>query len=55
VVPAGLFLFWAVRLYVLWFVYSREVWRDHPFNTLMHWLFTGLWAHYRAALWLQIE
>ena len=59
VVLGGLFLFWAVRLYVQWFVYSRELWRGHRFNTAMHWLFTGLWTYYvavyGAALWRQIE
>lgn len=58
-VLSGLFVFWAVRLFVQWFVYSPELWRGHRFNTIMHWLFTGLWLYYvavyGAALWRQIQ
>jgi hypothetical protein len=41
-------IFWAVRLYCQWFVYRRELWRGKPFETAIHWLFTGLWTFLTA-------
>ena len=37
-------LFWAVRLYVQWFVYPAVLWRGKPFETAMHVLFTIIWV-----------
>jgi hypothetical protein len=46
VVLAGLLVFWTVRLYAQWFVYSPEIWRGRRFETAMHWLFTAMWLYY---------
>ena len=35
--------FWAIRLYVQWFVYPANLWRGKRFETLMHWWFTLVW------------
>jgi hypothetical protein len=36
-------IFWLVRLYCQWFVYRRELWHGKPFETRIHWMFTGIW------------
>src|SRR6185436_6319305 len=54
-VCGGLALFWAVRLWMQLFLYDAELWRGKPFETLMHFAFSGLWilltATMSAALW----
>jgi hypothetical protein len=45
---AGLTLFWALRLAFQWFVYDRRLWLGQPFNTLVHFLFTGLWLYFTS-------
>ena len=45
---AGLTLFWGLRMLMQWFYYSPAIWRGHPFNTLMHVLFSGLWIYFTA-------
>lgn len=46
---AGLWLtwsyaaFWALRLYVQWFVYSADLWRGKRMETGWHWFFTVVW------------
>ena len=40
---AGLAVFWAVRLWMQWFLYDAQLWRGKTFETLMHFAFTGLW------------
>lgn len=53
-VCTGLAIFWAVRLWMQWFLYDAELWRGKTFETLMHFAFTGLWlllvATFSAAL-----
>ncbi len=43
-VTAGLTVFWAIRLYVQWFVYDHALWRGKGFETLVHAGFTALWG-----------
>jgi len=47
-VLAGLTLFWGVRLIAQWFVYDSRLWRGHRFNTVMHFVFSGVWAYFTA-------
>jgi len=44
-ISLGLGIFWAVRLYVQFFVYSRKLWRGKMFETLVHILFSIFWAY----------
>ena len=46
----GLALFWCVRLWMQWFLYDGELWRGKPFETVMHFAFTGLWIFLTATL-----
>jgi len=48
VMLAGLTLFWAVRLFVQFFVYDASLWRGNRFRTVMHGLFAGMWTYYTA-------
>jgi hypothetical protein len=47
-VLGGIAAFWALRLVVQWCVYDSSLWRGDRFNTLMHALFTMLWAYLAA-------
>jgi hypothetical protein len=41
----GLGIFWAVRLFIQFFIYSSELWKGKTFETLMHIVFSLLWAY----------
>lgn len=36
--------FWAIRLYVQWFVFPAELWRGKRLETVMHGVFTVVWV-----------
>lgn len=44
-VAGGCAAFWGIRLIFQWLIYSPELWRGQPFNTVMHGLFTALWIY----------
>ncbi len=43
-----LVLFWASRLLMQLFFYDASLWRGQRFNTVIHVLFTGIWAYFTA-------
>ncbi len=45
-VAAGMFLFWAVRLYFQFFVYSPLHWRGKTFETVVHIFFSFIWLYF---------
>ncbi len=45
-ISLGLFVFWLTRLIFQFFVYSRETWRGKVFETIMHAIFSSLWAYF---------
>jgi hypothetical protein len=45
VISLGLGIFWGVRLFVQFFVYSSSLWRGKRFETLVHILFSLLWLY----------
>ena len=45
VISLGLGIFWAVRLFFQFFVYSKDLWKGKPFETVMHVLFTVTWIY----------
>ena len=59
VVLVGFVTFWGLRLFAQHFIYSAALWRGNRLHTLMHVVFTVLWAYlvvvYGRALWLQIS
>lgn len=55
-VAVGFASFWGCRLAFQWLVYDATLWRGKPFETLMHWLFTGLWLVYTGVFaWVAWE
>jgi hypothetical protein len=58
-VLGGMALFWFIRLMVQWFYYDQRIWRGHRFNTIMHFLFTGVWCYlagaFGFALWQNLR
>jgi len=51
-VSFGLFLFWVVRLYFQFFVYSSELWKGKPFERMMHYIFAIIWAYFTGVFFL---
>ena len=54
-VMLGLFVFWFLRLCIQFFWYSPKLWRGRRFETVVHVVFTALWAYLSAVflvLWL---
>jgi hypothetical protein len=41
----GLSLFWGLRLYFQFFVYSPQLWKGKPFETRVHLVFSVLWTY----------
>jgi hypothetical protein len=44
-VSLGLGVFWVIRLFIQFFVYSSDLWRGKKFETIMHILFSTLWMY----------
>ena len=47
-VLGGFAVFWGLRLAVQWFVYDASLWRGDRFNTIVHVVFSILWAYLAA-------
>jgi hypothetical protein len=47
-VLALLAIFWFLRLLTQWLVYDRRLWRGKRFETIVHVVFTGVWAYFAA-------
>ena len=48
----GLFVFWMVRLFFQFFVYSPALWKGKRFETIMHVLFSLLWVYLSLVFFL---
>ena len=44
-ISVGMGIFWLVRLYFQFFVYSPKLWRGKKFETAIHVFFSLLWAY----------
>jgi hypothetical protein len=44
-ISLGLGLFWAVRWYVQFFVYSAKLWKGKAFETMVHIVFSLFWTY----------
>jgi hydrogenase-4 membrane subunit HyfE len=44
-ISLGLGIFWTLRLLIQFFGYSSELWRGKKFETIMHIVFSLLWAY----------
>ena len=48
-VAIGLMVFWGIRLFAQFFIYSSELWRGKKFETFMHVVFGLTWLYYTLA------
>lgn len=44
----GLSLFWVIRLFFQFFVYSKKLWKGKKFETTIHILFSMLWIYFSS-------
>jgi hypothetical protein len=44
-ISLGFGLFWTVRLFIQFFVYSTDLWKGKKFETCMHVMFSFLWTY----------
>lgn len=51
-VTLGLAVFWTVRLFIQFFVYSPDLWRGKAFETSVHILFAFLWLYCSIVFWM---
>ncbi len=41
----GFGIFWAIRLFIQFFVYSSKLWKGKIFETIIHIVFSFLWVY----------
>ena len=41
----GLAIFWSIRLFFQFFVYSKILWKGKKFETIIHIIFSGFWVY----------
>ena len=51
-IALGLFIFWFVRLFVQFFVYSKDLWKGKRFETIMHIVFAITWLYLSAVFFI---
>ncbi|MCL5127599.1 hypothetical protein M4I23_04195 [Algibacter sp. L4_22] len=47
-IALGLGVFWIVRLFFQFFIYSKQLWTGKTFETAMHILFSLLWGYFSS-------
>jgi hypothetical protein len=45
-IALGLGIFWSIRLFTQFFIYSPKLWKGKKFETTMHILFSLFWAYF---------
>ncbi|SEF67094.1 hypothetical protein SAMN05421847_0593 [Halpernia humi] len=45
-ISLGLGIFWGIRFFIQFFVYSSQLWRGKTFETVVHIVFSILWAYF---------
>ncbi len=48
-ISLGIGIFWTIRLFTQFFIYSSELWKGKKFETLMHIIFSTLWVYMSGA------
>jgi len=51
-IALGLGVFWSIRLFFQFFVYSPKLWKGKLFETIMHILFSILWIYLTTVFFL---
>ncbi|MDC8001144.1 hypothetical protein POV26_08850 [Aequorivita todarodis] len=47
----GLGVFWGLRLFFQFFVYSKELWKGKRFESVVHIVFSLLWIYFTVVFW----
>jgi len=47
-ISLGLGIFWAIRLFIQFFVYSSDLWKGKKLETSVHILFSVFWAYFSS-------
>jgi len=50
-IALGLGVFWSIRLFIQFFGYSADLWKGKAFETIVHILFSLLWAYLSLVFW----
>jgi hypothetical protein len=48
----GLGVFWGLRLFFQFFVYSKELWKGKRFESVVHIGFSLLWVYFTIVFWI---
>lgn len=51
-IALGLGLFWTIRMFFQFFIYSSKLWKGKKFETGIHILFSGLWMYFSITFFL---
>lgn len=51
-IALGISIFWGVRLFFQFFVYSSKLWKGKLFETIVHILFSCLWTYFTIIFFL---
>jgi hypothetical protein len=51
-IALGLGVFWSIRLFIQFFGYSADLWKGKAFETIVHILFSLLWAYLSIVFWV---
>ena len=51
-VALGLCIFWTIRLFIQFFVYSPRLWKGKKFETFVHIAFSFLWVYLSAVFFM---
>ncbi|WP_299384096.1 hypothetical protein [uncultured Lacinutrix sp.] len=51
-IALGLGVFWSIRLFFQFFVYSSKLWKGKLFETIMHIIFSILWIYLTTVFFL---
>ena len=52
ILSIGFAVFWTCRLFVQFFGYSSALWKNKPFETVVHVFFSVLWVYVSTVFWL---
>ncbi len=51
-ITLGLAIFWTIRLFIQFFIYSSALWKGKTFETMVHIIFSALWTYISIVFWL---
>lgn len=50
-ISLGLAIFWTLRLFFQFFIYSSKLWKGKMFETIIHIIFSFLWIYLSIIFW----